>query len=156
MSLVRWDPMRELDQVHREIDRLFDGDSWNRWSWPFSRFSFLPGRSARSYPLLNVREEADAYHVDALAPGIDTESLKVSVVNNQLVIEGEKKSTDGEIKPEAYHRSERSIGRFVRSLTLPIEINAAKVKAEYRNGMLTIALPKAESAKPRQISVNVN
>jgi len=156
MSLARWEPFRELDQLHRKIDRLFDGGAWDRWSWPFSRFSFLPGRAARSYPLLNVREEADAYHVDALAPGIDTETLKVSVVNNQLVIEGEKKTTDGEIKPEAYHRSERSVGKFVRSLTLPVEIDAGKVKAEYRNGVLTIGLPKAASAKPRQIAVDVN
>jgi HSP20 family protein len=145
-----------MDRRHREIDRLLGGRDDNAGQWPFSRFSFLPGRSARSYPLLNVRETADAYHVDALAPGIDAKSLKVSVTGNQMTIEGAKSAADQEVAAEADHRGERSAGRFVRSLTLPAEIDAAKVKAEYRNGMLSIELPKAAGARPRQIAVNFN
>lgn len=153
--LTRWDPFRELEQLHREIDRLFNGFG-DRWPAPFSRFSFLPGLSARSYPLLNVLDEGEAYHVDALAPGIDPETLKVSVVSNELIIEGEKTAVDKDVKAEAYHRSERSTGRFVRSLTLPCEIDGEKVQAEYRNGLLSITLPKAEDARPRQIAVSFN
>lgn len=156
MLLARWDPIREMEQLHGEINRLFDGRSSDRWALPFSRFSFLPGEAARSYPLLNLHEETDAYRVDALAPGIDPASLKVSVVNRQLTIEGEKTAAGEDIKPEAYHRCERSTGRFVRTLTLPVEIDAAKVTAEYRNGLLSVTLPKAESARPRQIAVSVN
>lgn len=156
MTLTRWNPLRELDQLHREIDRLFNGHSTEQWTSPFSRFSFLPGRAARAYPLLNIREEDDIYSVEALAPGIDPKSLKVSVVGNQLQIEGEKTATAEAVKAEAYHRSERSAGRFVRSLTLPTDVDAGKVKADYRHGLLTIRLPKAASARPRQIAVSVN
>jgi len=148
--------MNEMERLRREIDRVFEGQDVGRWTFPFSRFSFLPGQSARAYPLLNVREEADGYRVDALAPGIDPQSLKVSVTGRQLTIEGEKKDAGEEIKPEAYHRCERSTGKFIRSLTLPAEIDAEKVTAQYRDGLLSLTLPKAAGARPRQIAINVN
>src|SRR5262249_1450912 len=122
---------------------------------PFSRFSFLPGRAARAYPLINVSEDNDHYYLEALAPGLKTQNLKVSVVGDQLTIEGEKENPARELKSEAWHRNEGSAGRFIRSLSLPGEVEPEKVNANYRNGLLEIVLPKAAASKPRQIAVNV-
>jgi len=146
-----WNPFTEMDALRREIERVFEGytPKWTGW-----KSVFLPGTSARTYPLMNVSEDAENVIVEALAPGLDTESLQVSVKGDALTIQGEKKALGG-VKPEAYHRSERAAGKFVRTFELPSEIDEAKVKAEYANGLLTITLPKAEKAKPKQISVKV-
>jgi len=146
-----WNPFGEMDALRREIDRVFEGyaPKWTGW-----RSVFLPGVSARNYPLLNVAEDAESIVVEALAPGLETETLHVSVKGDTLTVEGEKKPLSG-VKPEAFHRSERAAGKFVRTLELPSEIEEAKVKAEYANGLLTITLPKAERAKPKQITVKV-
>jgi len=152
-----WNPFRELESLHRELDRVF-GDTLPRWKFPFSRVSFLPGVAAHTYPLLNAREEDNALHVEALAPGVDPASLKITVVNNQLTIAGEKPALPqdcAEKKPDAYHRNERAAGQFIRSMTLPVEVDADKVEAAYKNGVLRITLPKAEAAKPKQIAVHI-
>jgi HSP20 family protein len=104
--------------------------------------------------MINLSEDKDAYYVEALAPGVEPDSLEVTVVHNALTISGEKKPL-GDVDPQAYHRNERATGRFVRSIDLPSEVDSEKVKADYRNGLLLITLPKAEAAKPRQISVSV-
>ena len=146
-------PFRELDALRREIERAFD--DYGTWRRPFSRTSFLPGASARAYPLLNVAEDKDAIYVEALAPGIEPDSLEITVHDGQLRIAGEKPAIK-DIKAEAYHRSERSAGKFVRTTALPTAVDSAKVTAQYKNGLLLITLPKAEEAKPKQISVNVS
>lgn len=146
-----WDPFREMDMLHREIDRLFNQSSWRS---PLSRVSFLPGLSARAYPLLRLDDQPNEILVEALAPGIDPDSLRVSVVNQQLRIEGSKPAPQG-VEGEAYHRNERSAGTFVRILSLPATVDADKITADYKNGVLKIMMPKSEHAKPRQITVNV-
>jgi len=155
MAYATWSPFREVDALRREIDRIFEGHGLERWTFPFSRFSFLPGRSARAYPLMNISEDPDHYYIEALAPGLNTENLKVAVVGEQLTIEGEKENPGRELKSEAWHRNERSAGRFVRTLTLPGEVEQDKVQVSYRNGLLEITLPRAAATKPRQIAVNV-
>lgn len=87
---------------------------------------------------------------------LDPQSLEVTVQNGTLRIAGEKTPIKADIQPEAYHRAERGAGRFVRTMTLPTEIDADKVKAEYKNGLLLLTLPKHEKAKPKQIAVAVN
>ena len=148
------DNFHELDALRREMDRIFDSMG-GTWSFPFSQISFLPGRAARSYPLINVNEDKDAYYIEALAPGVDPDSMDVSVVGNTLSIAGEKNMKSPDIKPEAYHRNERAAGKFVRTLELPNEVDSGQVKADYKNGLLLVTLPKSEKAKPKQISVNV-
>jgi HSP20 family protein len=155
MALMTWDPLREMDTLHREIDRLFEDMGMGRWSFPFTRFSFLPGRASRMYPLLNMSEDEDHLYIEALAPGIDPKTLKVTVVRNQLTLSGEKMRMAENVKPEAWHRNERAAGTFVRTIALPVEVDEAKTAAEYKNGMLTIKLPKAEAAKPKQITIQV-
>jgi HSP20 family protein len=104
---------------------------------------------------VNLHEDQNNVYVEALAPGVDPASLQLTVVRNTLTITGEKRRVPGEIKPEAFHRSERATGKFVRSIELPVEVDEDRVKADYKHGLLTVSLPKAEKARPKQISVQV-
>lgn len=146
----------DLEGLRAEIERAFDGRGVGRWRFPFSRVSFLPAYGHRAYPLLNVSEDEDNLYVEALAPGVSPDSLQVSVQGDDLTIAGEKAGPAGKIKPEAYHRSERSAGKFVRTVSLPVDVNNEKISAEYKNGLLKVTMPKAEESKPRKIAVNVN
>jgi HSP20 family protein len=152
--MAQADSFQELDSLHREIDRAFE--NFVPMTGPFARMAFLPGRLARGYPLVNVHEDKDHIYVEAMAPGIDPKSLNITVVHNTLTISGEKQGAPSEIKPEAFHREERARGKFVRTITLPVEIDDGKVGAEYKNGLLLITLPKSERAKPKQINVQVS
>lgn len=145
-----WSPWREMERMRSEINRMYQ-------NMPASFFfdtAFLPGRSSRTYPLLNVTETGDGYRVDALAPGLDPSKLDITVKGKALTITGAK-APIGDVKPENLHRNERAAGEFVRSLELPFEIASDKVEASYSDGLLSIALPKAEHAKPKQIEVKV-
>ena len=148
-----WDPFRELDALRREVERAFD--DYGTGGRPYRRAAFLPGVSARTYPMLNLSEDKDNVYVEALAPGLAPDSIEVSVLRDTLRIGGEKSPIKADVAPSAYHRNERGAGRFVRTLTLPTEVDGDKVKAEYKNGLLLLTLPKHESAKPKQISVKV-
>jgi HSP20 family protein len=132
------------------MDRIFEGVPAGR-VWPLG---FLPGSAARQYPRVNVAEAHDSYRVEALAPGADPAQLDVSIKENVLTLSGVKTAPEG-VEPEAFHRSERAAGRFVRSLELPGEVDVEKVKASYVDGILTLTLPKAERAKARRIEIAV-
>lgn len=143
-------PWTELERVRSEMDSLF-----NRYTratpW---RLAFLPGTAARTYPRLNVAETDNGYVVDALAPGVDPNTFDLSVRENVLSIAGEKKAPI-DVSAEEYHRSERSVGKFVRTVQLPDQVDPDTVKATYAEGILTISMEKSETAKPRQITVEV-
>jgi HSP20 family protein len=151
--MAEWSPWQGLDALRREIDRAFEDFGFR--TEPAFRSAFLPGRAARRYPLMNVHEDRDHVYVEALAPGVDAESLNLTVVRNTLTVSGEKRRIAGDVKSEAFHRSERSTGKFMRSIELPVEVNEDNIKAEYKNGLLVITLPKVEKARPKQISVSV-
>jgi HSP20 family protein len=151
-----FDLISNMERMRREMDRFLDEFQPSGWTFPFSRTSFLPGRAARGYPLLNIGEDNENVYVDALAPGVDPKSLDVSVTQNQLVISGEKNSVLASVGSEAVHRSERSAGKFSRAIDIPSDVANEKIAATYRNGLLQIILPKAEAAKPKQIQVQVN
>ena len=153
---LAWDIFRQMEQLQREMDEFLGSGRTRGFGAPRFRWSFLPGRAAREYPLLNVSEDADNVYVDALAPGLDDESLNISVVENQLTISGEKPSLGKSVEAEAYHRNERAAGRFVRVATLPAPVDQNKTTADYKNGLLCVVLPKAEQAKPQRISVNTD
>ncbi len=148
-----WNAFREMEELRREMDRLLEG---RMPTTRLFRSAFLPGRAARQYPLCNLSEDKDNIYVEALSPGLDTQSLNVTVVRNSLTLSGEKLTAQAGVQPEAYHRSERAAGKFVRTIELPAEVDEGKVRAEYKDGLLLVTLPKAEKAKPKQISVNVS
>ena len=149
------DAFRDLESMRRQINNLFSDWDQRSWQFPYTRFSFLPGRAARAYPLLNLSEDEENLYVEALAPGLDPKSLNITVVHRQLTITGEKTPVGGDVKPEAIHRSERAGGRFYRTIELKTPINDRKITAQYHDGLISVVLPKAEEAKPQKITVNV-
>lgn len=151
--MAQWNPFEEMETLRREIDRAFEGFGSKQ---PGSRrAAFLPGSGPRRYPLVNLLEEKDNIYIEALTPGVDPQSLNVSVMDNRVTLSGEKSRIPSEVKPEAFHRSERASGKFVRTIELPGQVDDSAIKAEYKNGILIVTLPKTEKAKPKQINVKV-
>lgn len=110
-------------------------------------------RAIRSFPALNVWEDGERFYVEAEVPGMKIEDIEVLVMGNEITIKGERKESAGD--NVAFHRRERGVGTFSRTLRLPAEVDAGKVEAAMNFGVLTITLPKAERAKARKIDVKV-
>jgi HSP20 family protein len=141
-----WDPVGELDRIRREIDEMFD---------PAARRFFSDGLFDRDFsPAMDVVENDDGYLVSIDLPGVDKKDLEISVADNVLTIKGEKKDA-GERKDGKFYRKESWEGSFQRTLSLPHGVDAGKIDAKMRDGVLAISLPKSEEAKPKQIAVNV-
>jgi HSP20 family protein len=105
-------------------------------------------------PLVDIAEDDNEYLIKAELPGIEKDQVKVSVEDGLLVISGERNS-EKEEKNRKYHRVERSYGSFIRSFSLPDDADGTKVKAEFKNGILKVHLPKDETAKPKSIEIKV-
>ena len=144
----------DMENLRRDVNRAFE--EFAATQSPASRAAFLPGRGPRRYPLINLLEDKENLYIEALTPGVEPQSLSVSVMRNRLTLSGEKTRIPGDVKPEAFHRSERSGGKFVRTFDLPVEVDEGKIQAEYKNGLLVITLPKPEKAKPRQVNVKID
>jgi HSP20 family protein len=142
--MTQWNPLKEMEALRRELEQAFE--NFGLLTEPPFRTAFLPGR---------LHEDKDALYLEALAPGLDPASLHLTIARNALTLSGEKQRVTGEVRPEAFHRSEREAGKFVRTVELPVEVEETKVKAEYKNGLLLVTLPKAEKARARQIDVQV-
>jgi HSP20 family protein len=151
--MAQWNPFEDMEALRREIDRAFA--DFGRSGNPSYKVAFLPGIGPRQYPLINLLEDKEKLYIEALTPGVDPKSLNVTVMQNRLTLAGEKSPIGGDVKPEAFHRNERASGKFLRTLDLPVEVDDASVQAEYKNGLLLVTIPKAEKAKPKQITVNV-
>ena len=149
-----WSDFEDMDRLRQEINRVL-GEGGSHWSYPFSRVSFLPARAPRAYPLVNIFEEEGRYLVEALAPGLDPESIDITVLENRLAVTGEKTGMPADMETDCCHRAERAAGRFQRTINLPGEIDRERIGAEYVNGLLRISVPKAESARPKKIQVKV-
>jgi HSP20 family protein len=152
--MATWDPFEGLQALQRDIDQAFQraGPQFQ----PAFRAAFLPGRAAREYPLVNLYEDQDNVHVEALAPGADPGSFNITMLGRTLTISGEKPRVQGEVKPEAFHREERAAGRFIRNIEIPIDVEQGEgLSGQYRNGLLLVTLPKSEKAKPKEIKVQV-
>ncbi len=148
-----WDPFREIEEMLRDMQPVLTNLLVGSPGLGFPT-AFLPGRLARAYPRMNISEDNNNVYVDAIAPGIDMSTLDVSVRDNTLTISGEKPAPSG-IKPDQFFVSERSAGKFTRTVELPVNVDADKVEAKFTDGILRVVLPKHESARPRQIQVNV-
>ena len=146
------DLFKEMDQLHREIDGLFNGYSRGRLFGP----AFEPGLGLRHYPKINLRDDADNVYVEALLPGVEPDKIDMNVLGNTLTLAGERLTLDDASEKRTWHRRERGTGKFIRSIEMPVEIVADKVKAEYCNGLLRVTLPKAAEAKPKKVAVKVH
>ena len=147
-----WDLFKEMDQLHREIDGLFQGFNRGRLFGP----AFEPGLGLRHYPKINLREDDDNLYVEALLPGVDPGSVDMNILGDTLSLAGERQDAGSESGPgRTWHRRERGTGKFLRSIELPVAILADKAKAEYSNGLLRVTLPKAAEAKPKKINVKL-
>jgi HSP20 family protein len=133
-----WDPFRDFQ---REVGRLFETfEPLTSW------------RVARPFPAVNLYDAGEAYVLMAQLPGVGPGDLDLSITGETLTLKGERKRTEG-VTEESYRRQERQFGRWARTVTLPDRIEPDKVAASFRNGILTVNLPKSEAAKPRQINV---
>jgi HSP20 family protein len=130
---------REMERLRREMNRLFS-------DWP----ARVQG-TAPNYPAMNVWTNEDSAIVSAELPGVDLETIDISVEDEILTIRGERQRD--ELEGVTYHRRERRYGTFVRSFRLPFRVDADNVEATYTSGVLRIVLPRAEEEKPRKISV---
>lgn len=146
-----WNLLKEMDQLHREIDSLFSGYHQGHLFGP----AFEPGLGLRHYPKINLRDDAENVYVEALLPGVEPDKIEMNILGNTLTLAGERLALDDNEERRTWHRRERGTGKFMRTIELPVAIVAEKVKAECRNGLLRVTLPKAAEAKPKKISVKV-
>lgn len=130
-------PLAELDRIQQDMDSLF-----NRL-----------GRRSRSYPSVNLYDTDEAIYAEVVIPGMKKEDITIQFENGTLQVKGERKKDDA---TEGYEqlRAERNVGAFSRSIEVPVPITVSDVKADLKNGVLTITMPKSEEAKPKQISIN--
>lgn len=145
--IVRWDPFRDMLAVRTQMDRIMD--EWLKESNGAENGE--NGQSTMRLPL-DVSENENNFVVKASVLGINPEDLEINFNDNMLTIQGETKEERVD-ENERYHLRERRFGRFVRSMTLPVAVNADAIDAQYDNGVLTLTLPKAEETKPRKINV---
>jgi HSP20 family protein len=149
MALIRWSPRREvwdpfasLAEIHDEMNRLFGATPRDGFAAAFS-------------PAIDVAVEKDNVVVTADLPGLSKDDVSVTLQDNYLTIRGEKKQ-ETEQKETNYFVSERVYGAFARTIELPVAVDANKIAARFKDGVLQVTLPKTEEAKPKQIEVKVS
>lgn len=144
-SLTRWEPFREMQTFREMMDRFFEEpwlDTPRLWTQRDGEFTLA----------LDVAEDDERYIVTASVPGVDPDQIEVTLTENVLTIKGETKS-EKDVEEKNYHLRERRYGKFSRSVTLPMPVDADAVEATHENGVLTLRLPKAEAVKPKRITV---
>jgi len=145
-GLGLWEPFRDLRRMHDEMDRLFSS------LWPTGDGDLT--KTAVWLPAVDMYEEKDRVIVQAELPGVKKEDMSLSLTEDSLTIKGQRKF-EHEEKREGFYRMECRYGSFQRTLELPFPVKASAVKAEYKDGILIITLPKAEEAKTREIKIDV-
>lgn len=147
MTLVRWDPFRELEEMSDRLNRVF--------SRPALRTNGKENLTVADWtPTVDISETDGEYLIKAELPEVKKEDVKVTVENGVLTLQGERRQ-EKEEKGKKFHRVERSYGSFVRSFALPESVDDSAVKAEYKDGVLNLHLPKSEKVKPKAIEVKV-
>jgi HSP20 family protein len=143
-----WSPFRHLSMLRDEIDRLFDS--------PLNALTSTSQQFLSGWlPSVDLFEDRDHLVLKAELPGMKKEDIDISLHGDVLTLAGERKEEEVFDKAETY-RSERFLGKFHRTLTLPVAVDAGQVQASYKDGILTVTLPKAEEAKPKHIEVKVS
>jgi HSP20 family protein len=146
MAIVRWEPVRDLLTLQDRVNQMIQG------SYRGSDEDWALGGSWA--PAVDIYEKDGNIVLKAELPGLDPKDVDVRVENNVLTLRGERKF-DNEVKRDNYHRVERAYGTFTRSFTLPNVVDTNNIKADFKDGLLHVVLPKREEAKQRQIQINV-
>ena len=147
MNLVKWNPWREMDTYQERINRFFDwpalpsewrGDETGMGSWK---------------PVVDIYEDEKNIVIKAELPGVDKKDIHVDIKDRVLTLSGER-SYENEVKEDNYYRRERTYGKFQRAFSLPDTLDPDKIKADFKDGVLKIDIPKPEEKKPKQITVH--
>jgi HSP20 family protein len=147
MNIVKWNPFRELEDIQTRLNRFFSDVPLRRTDADGLFF-------ADWTPAVDIQETDKEYLIKAELPDMKKEDVKVEMVDGVLTIEGER-AQEKEEKGKKFHKVERTYGKFVRQFTLPTEVEATKVQAEYKDGVLNVHLPKTAGAKPKAVEVKV-
>lgn len=145
MTLIRWRPYRSMESVQDEVNKVFDS---------FFGTPAMQGREDVWTPDVDIIEDKDSITVNVDIPGMKKDDIKVSVHDQSLTIRGERRY-EKEDKDKNYHRTERMYGAFSRTFSLPSTVEGDKIKANYKDGVLKIELPKVEEVKPKEIPISV-
>ena len=148
MTIVRWDPFRNMSTLQDRINRIFE-ETANRSQDYDVEVSQCDWR-----PVVDIYDSEKAIIINAELPGVTKDSITLDVKENILTLKGERKS-DEEASKEKYYRMERCFGTFERAFTLPSTVDPTKISANFKDGILKIEIPKPEGKKPKQISINV-
>jgi HSP20 family protein len=143
MALVRWDPIRELDSLQGDMNRLFDR---------FFEGRAPNGTGRRWIPAMDLVETGDHLVLRGDLPGMTEDDVDIEIKDNVLTVSGERKA-ESEERGEGYHRVERAFGSFSRSLSLPQGVDPANVEAKFENGVLEVQIPKPAEAKPTRVQI---
>jgi len=147
MNLVRWNPWREMNTLQHRFNHLL-ADSF-----------FQPSRSEDElslgtwHPVVDMYDEDDRIIIKAELPGMEKKDISVDVKDQVLTLSGER-NHDDEVKEEKYYRRERAYGKFQRAFSLPADVNSDNIKADFKDGLLKIEVPKPEKQKPKEITVH--
>jgi HSP20 family protein len=146
-TITRWDPFRTLTSLQDQMNRLFEG------SFAQTR----PGDAdlAAWAPVVDIHETKDELVAQVDLPGLSEKDIDIRVENDTLTIRGERKF-EKNVEEENYLRVERAYGSFTRTFSLPNTISAESIRAEYKNGVLTVRMPKREESKPKQVKISVS
>ncbi|HKN37127.1 MAG TPA: Hsp20/alpha crystallin family protein [Terriglobales bacterium] len=145
MAIVRWDPFRDLNMLQDRMNRLFD-DAGRTWR------TDEPAATTSWSPSVDIFETEGEIVVKAELPGMDRKDIQLNLENNVLSLRGERKFQK-ETKDDNYHRIERSYGVFSRAFSIPATVDEERIRADYKDGVLKIVLPKKDQAKPKQIKI---
>lgn len=147
MQLVKWNPRKDFFSLHHHINSMFDD-----FFYPTARQNFHSSLTEWN-PIVDIYESDDQIVIKADLPGIEKKDIHIDVKDHVLTIRGERTS-ENEVKKHNFFCRERALGRFERSFTLPSKVDAEKIKAGYKDGVLKIEVPKPEEQKPKQIAVH--
>jgi HSP20 family protein len=147
MTIVRWEPLRELSTLQNEMNRLFNT--------AFEPTQAPGGAMRRWMPAMDLVETPEHFVLRADLPGMTVEDVHIELEDSVLTVSGERKA-EHEDEREGYHRVERAFGSFTRTLTLPKGIDPEGITAAFEHGVLEVRIPKPEQTKPRRIEIGVN
>ncbi len=147
MNLVKWSPWREMPTIQNRINKMFDD--------PFFRFGRWTDDDSMGMwnPAVDLYEKDDHFVIKAELPGVEKNNIKVDLKDRVLTLSGER-NYDNEVKEENYYRKERSYGKFQRAFRLPADVDSDKIKAEFKDGVLQVEVPKPEQVKAKEVTIH--